>query len=192
MAKQKTEDALLKTLYGNYYQDDVEALCHKCGLDRNTIVDGLKSLSKHNYVTQMELNRYAITRLGIYYVEMNRLVSGVRIEADEKTQLLILDGVDAAKTADDAAPAADPLRDDEDCMKANTHLLLTHGLIHQNNDGSLSITTEGMNHLKYLRSKYNVAPPPVLVAPKPVRRRTVKTAAPAAAAAEEPVAVGAK
>jgi hypothetical protein len=107
--------------------------------------------------------------------------------------LSVLDKADAKPLADgEAAPEA-VLPDDPALHKANLDLMVSSGFLEKKAHGEYVITGEGLNHLKYLRSKYNVAPPPVLVAPKPVRRKAPVKAAPKAASKkseEVPVGVG--
>jgi len=182
MATQREEDAILRSLYINDYQASIESLIQTTKLDRGAVTAGLKSLARYGYVTQFDLATYTITRLGIYYLEMNRIATTSQIEANERRQLLLLEEIDQAG-ADGPVYDAD-LRGNEGSMSSNKRLLIASGLLEEAADGGVLLTSDGRGQLKYLRGKYRPAPEIVV----PVKRvRRVAVAKPKIAVVEAPL-----
>jgi hypothetical protein len=182
MATQREEDAILRSLYINDYQSSVDSLIQSTKLDRGAVTAGLKSLARYGYVTQADLATYSITRLGIYYLEMNRIATTSQIEANERRQLLLLEEIDMAGK-DGPVYDAD-LRGNVGSMTSNKRLLIDSGLLEEAAEGGVLLTSQGVDQLKYLRGKYRPAPEIVV----PVKRvRRVAVAKPKAAPVEAPV-----
>jgi hypothetical protein len=179
MATQREEDAILRSLYVNDYQAGVDSLIQTTKLDRGAVTAGLKSLSRYGYVTQFDIVTYTITRLGIYYLEMNRIATTAQIEANERRQLLLLEEIDEA--GKDGPVYDQDLRVDENSMSSNKRLLIASGLLEEAADGGVLLTSDGRGQLKYLRGKYRPAPE-IIVPVKRVRR--VAVAKPKAAPVE--------
>jgi hypothetical protein len=187
MATQREEDAILRSLYVNDYQESIESLIQNTKLDRGAVTAGLKSLARYGYVTPFDIATYTITRLGIYYLEMNRIATTSQIEANERRQLLLLEEIDLAGT-DGPVYDAD-LRVNEGSMSSNKQLLIASGLLEASSDGGVVLTADGRGQLKYLRGKYRPAPEIVV----PVKRvRRVAVAKPKAVVAETPIEVAEK
>jgi len=182
MATQREEDAILRSLYINDYQSGIESLIQNTKLDRSAVTAGLKSLARYGYVSQFDIATYNITRLGIYYLEMNRIATTSQIEANERRQLLLLEEIDLAGTE---GPVYDAdLRVNEGSMASNKQLLIASGLLEESADGGVLLTSDGRGQLKYLRGKYRPAPEVVV----PVKRvRRVAVAKPKPVAAEAPL-----
>jgi|GEM_PF-6274602 hypothetical protein len=184
MATQREEDAILRSLYVNDYQESIESLIQNTKLDRGAVTAGLKSLSRHGYVTPFDITTYTITRLGIYYLEMNRIATTSQIEANERRQLLLLEEVDLAAASDGPVYDAD-LRGNEGAMSSNKQLLIASGLLEDSPEGGVILTADGRGQLKYLRGKYRPAPEIVV----PVKRvRRVAVAKPKPAVVDAPAA----
>jgi hypothetical protein len=179
MATQREEDAIMRSLYVNDYQASVDSLIQATKLDRGAVAAGLKSLARYGYVTQSDLATYTITRLGIYYLEMNRIATTSQIEANERRQLLLLEEIDTSGV-DSVVYDAD-LRGDEGSMSSNKRLLITSGLLEETADGGVVLTSDGVGQLKYLRGKYRPAPA-IVVPVKRVRRVAVAKPKPVAKA----------
>jgi hypothetical protein len=182
MATQREEDSILRSLYVNDYQANIDSLIQTTKLDRGAVTAGLKSLARYGYVTQFDIVTYNITRLGIYYLEMNRIATTSQIEANERRQLLLLEEIDLAGT-DGPVFDAD-LRVNEAAMASNKQLLIVSGLLEEDADGGVILTSDGRGQLKYLRGKYRPAPE-VIVPVKRVRR--VAAAKPKVVAVQAPL-----
>jgi hypothetical protein len=173
MATQREEDAILRSLYLNDYQAGVDSLIQTTKLDRGAITAGLKSLARYGYVTQLDLATYGITRLGIYYLEMNRIATTSQIEANERRQLLLLEEID---NVGKEGPVYDAdLRVNEGSMSSNKRLLIASHLLEEASDGGVLLTSDGRAQLQFLRGKYRPAPE-IVVPVKRVRRIAVTKA----------------
>jgi hypothetical protein len=183
MATQREEDSILRSLYINDYQASVDSLIQTTKLDRGAVTAGLKSLARYGYVTQFDIATFSITRLGIYYLEMNRIATTSQIEANERRQLLLLEEIDLAGSE---GPVYDEdLRGNVGSMSSNKRLLIDSGLLAETAEGGVLLTSDGVGQLKYLRGKYRPAPEVVV----PVKRvRRVAVAKPKAAATVMPLA----
>lgn len=163
MASQKIQDGILCYLYMNNYQAKLEALSSHVRKDRQEILSNLRPLSSTGYVRQVDSNIFHITGLGIYYVEMHKLVPSDRIALNEKTQLVLLSGSapsgkeETTGTLEDWMAKGTELGSTEEMIKANLHILHATGLITSDGDPLPTITPDGMKQLNYLKKKYPAA-----------------------------------
>lgn len=162
MASQKIQDGILCYLYMNNYQAKLESLSSHLRKDRQEIMSNLRPLCTTGYARQVDSNSFHITGLGIYYVEMHKLVPSDRIALNEKTQLVLLSGSapgkdDPAGNVDDWVAKGAALGGTEEMVKANLSLLQAIGLISAAGDPVPQITPDGMKQLNYLKRKYPAA-----------------------------------
>jgi|SRR5579884_3840527 len=163
MASQRIQDGILCYLYMNNYQARLDALASSLRKDRQELLSNLKPLCSTGYTKQVDSNLFNITGLGIYYLEMQKLVPTDRIALNEKTQMLLLSGSEPAGTDGSASSLEEwvekgqQLGAAEEMVKANLALLEFTGLL-KSADGALpTITPDGVKQLNYLRRKYPAA-----------------------------------
>jgi len=163
MASQKIQDAILCYLYMNNYQSRMDAIVSGLRKDKQDVIGNMRPLCSTGYVKQVDSNLYQITGLGIYYLELQKLVPTDRIALNEKTQLLLLHG-SAPSGKDDGASSYEEwmnkgleLGGTEESVKANLNLLKITGLLVSVDDSSPQITPDGIKQLNYLKRKYPAA-----------------------------------
>jgi hypothetical protein len=163
MASQKIQDGILCYLYMNNFQAKLEALSSTLHKDRQELMSNLKPLCSTGYTKQIDSNLFHITSLGIYYVEMHKLVPSDRIALNEKTQLVLLSGSapsgkdGVTGTLEEWLEKGQQLGSTEEMIKANLTLLHATGLITSAGDPLPTITPDGMKQLNYLKRKYPAA-----------------------------------